>query len=43
VPMNSLVLAAARAVGTSFGAENIEARFRGRREEEDIPTAEPVA
>ena len=43
VPMNSPVLAAARAVGTSFGAEDIEGRFRGRAEDENIPTAEPVA
>ncbi len=42
VPLDSLVLAAARAVGTSFGAEDVEARFQARHHEEEIPTAEPV-
>lgn len=42
VPLDSLVLAAARAVGTSFGAEDVEARFTARHHEEEIPTAEPV-
>jgi 6-phosphofructokinase 1 len=43
VPLNSPVLAAALAVGTSFGTENVEANFRTGLEEEEIPTAEPIA